>query len=136
MTRTAIWREIEGALRAEIEAGRYNPGDKLPTEAALSTRFGVNRHTVRRALGALEADGLTHARRGAGVFVAAKPAAYPLGRRVRFHENLEAAGLSASKEILRLETLAAAPRADALCFAGFSLRFSSAPASPQRWSRA
>lgn len=110
MTRTAIWREIEGALRAEIEAGRYNPGDKLPTEAALSTRFGVNRHTVRRALGALEADGLTHARRGAGVFVAAKPAAYPLGRRVRFHENLEAAGLSASKEILRLETLAAAPR--------------------------
>lgn len=110
MARTAIWREIEGALRSEIEGGLYRPGDKLPTEAALATRFGVNRHTVRRALAAMEGEGLTHARRGAGVFVAAKPAPYPIGRRVRFHQNLEAAGLAASKEILRLETVAAAPR--------------------------
>ncbi|MEL7463519.1 MAG: phosphonate metabolism transcriptional regulator PhnF [Pseudomonadota bacterium] len=106
----AIWREIERALRAEIEQGRYRPGDKLPTEAALATRFSVNRHTVRRALAAIEADGLTHARRGAGVFVAAKPTTYPLGRRVRFHQNLIAAGRTPAKEILRLETVAAAPR--------------------------
>lgn len=110
MTRTAIWREIEAALRAEIEEGRYSAGDKLPTEAALATRFGVNRHTVRRALASMSAEGLTHARRGAGVFVAARPARYPLGRRVRFHQNLEAAGYAASKEILRLETVASARR--------------------------
>ncbi|MEL6793053.1 MAG: phosphonate metabolism transcriptional regulator PhnF, partial [Pseudomonadota bacterium] len=110
MEKSAIWREIERALRAEIEQGRYNPGDKLPTEAALATRFAVNRHTVRRALAALAADGLIHARRGAGVFVAAKPTTYPLGRRVRFHQNLIAGGQTPAKEILRLETAAAAAR--------------------------
>lgn len=108
--RTAIWREIERALRSEIEQGRYRPGEKLPTEAALSTRFSVNRHTVRRALAALQADGLTHARRGAGVFVAAKPTTYPIGARVRFHQNLIASGQTPKKEILRLETVAAAAR--------------------------
>ena len=37
-----IWREIEATLRREIIAGQYPPGEKLPTEAMLSTRFGVN----------------------------------------------------------------------------------------------
>ena len=108
--RTTIWREIERALRIEIEQGRYRPGEKLPTEAALAKRFSVNRHTVRRALAALQTDGLTYARRGAGVFVAAKPTTYPIGARVRFHQNLIAAGQTPMKEILRLETVAAAPR--------------------------
>jgi GntR family phosphonate transport system transcriptional regulator len=50
---------------------------------------------------------LVHARRGAGVFVAARPTDYPLGRRTRFHQNLAASGQSAAREILRLETRAA-----------------------------
>lgn len=50
--------------------------------------------------------GLLYARRGAGVFVAAKPTDYALGRRVRFHQNLAAAGQAATREILRLETRA------------------------------
>lgn len=106
----SIWREIESALKDEIAAGRYGPGDRLPTEAALALRFGVNRHTVRRALGAMADAGTIFARRGAGAFVATRPAAYPLGRRVRFHEGFRAAGREAAKEILRLETVAAGPR--------------------------
>ena len=102
MTRRAIYQDIEDALRREISEGRYQPGDKLPTEASLSTRFGVNRHTVRRALAGLEADGVTHARRGAGVFVATAATVYPLGKRVRFHQSLEATGQSPSKRTLRL----------------------------------
>ncbi|MEM8755641.1 MAG: phosphonate metabolism transcriptional regulator PhnF, partial [Pseudomonadota bacterium] len=108
-TRT-IWREVEAAIRKDIAEGRYAPGEKLPTEAALARRFGVNRHTVRRALAETQAAGLTLSRRGAGVFVAAKPTAYPLGRRVRFHQSLAAAGRTPLKDVLRLETVAAAPR--------------------------
>lgn len=110
MTRQAIFREIEDALRREIADGRYKPGEKLPTEAALSTRFGVNRHTVRRALSVLQDEGLTNARRGAGVFVTSSATVYPIGKRVRFHQNVAAKGQTPSKEILRLETVAAAPR--------------------------
>lgn len=99
-----LWSAIAAALTKEITSGHYRPGDKLPTEAALSARFGVNRHTVRHALSALAERGLVHSRRGAGVFVAQRPTDYPLGRRVRFHQNVLAAGQTPSRNISRAET--------------------------------
>lgn len=100
----ALWSAIAATLRDEIGAGHYRPGDRLPTEAALSARFGVNRHTVRHALATLAERGLVHSRRGAGVFVAQRPTDYPLGRRVRFHQNVLAAGQTPSRRISRSET--------------------------------
>lgn len=99
-----IWRQIREALSDEI-GERYRAGDRLPSEAQLATRFGVNRHTVRRALAEMQAEGLVHARRGAGVFVTGTPVGYRLGRRTRFTRNLAEAGRTGSRDILRLETL-------------------------------
>ena len=107
MARTPIWKSIATHLRDEITAGQFAQGDKLPTEAALAARFGVNRHTVRHALGALADEGVVYARRGAGVFVTQVPTDYPIGKRVRFHQNLTLAGRGPAKEILSLETRAA-----------------------------
>lgn len=115
MPREAIWTSIAATLTAEVAEGLYKPGDRLPTEAELALRFGVNRHTIRRALAALADAGLVHARRGSGVFVAARPTDYRLGRRVRFHQNLIASGRTPSRRITRLETrVASAIEADAL----------------------
>ncbi|MGK3945910.1 GntR family transcriptional regulator, partial [Streptomyces caeruleatus] len=60
----SAWRQIADALEAEIVAGSLAPGSQLPTEAELAARFGVNRHTVRRALGALGEQGLVRASQG------------------------------------------------------------------------
>lgn len=109
MARGLIWKSITDTLRAEIAAGHYQPGDKLPTESQLAARFGVNRHTVRHALAALADEGLVHARRGAGVFVTIRPTDYPIGRRVRFHQNVVASGRAASRRFTLLETRAAGP---------------------------
>ena len=68
--RQPVWKSIARDLTEDLAQARYAPGDKLPTEAQLAARFGVNRHTVRRALGEMAELGLVHARRGAGVFVA------------------------------------------------------------------
>ncbi|MEL6451171.1 MAG: phosphonate metabolism transcriptional regulator PhnF [Pseudomonadota bacterium] len=115
MARTPIWKSIAQTLSAEIADGLYRPGDKLPTEAQLSTRFGVNRHTVRHALRALVEAGTVHTRRGAGAFVAQTPTDYPIGKRVRFHRNVAAAGRTPAKEVLSIETrLASAQERDAL----------------------
>ncbi|MEM6565638.1 MAG: phosphonate metabolism transcriptional regulator PhnF [Pseudomonadota bacterium] len=105
--KTPIWRAIADALRNDLAEGRYAPGDKLPTEAALADRFGVNRHTVRHGISALVDQGLIRTRRGAGAFVAATPTDYPIGQRVRFHENLIAAGRRPEKRILQIEERAA-----------------------------
>ena len=106
-TRTPIWRAIADSLHGEIAAGHYATGAKLPTEAALAERFGVNRHTVRRALKHLAGEGLVHARRGAGVFVQSRPLDYPLSNRVRFHQNLMAEGRVPEKTMLLVEVRAA-----------------------------
>lgn len=110
MNQPSLWATIAQTLRQEIGAGLYRPSEKLPTEAAFAARFGVNRHTVRQALAALAEEGLVYARRGAGVFVMGQPVDYPLGRRVRFHQNITASGRTASRKLTRLETRAAARR--------------------------
>ncbi len=102
----ALWSAIATTLTSEIASGHYRPGDRLPTEAALAARFGVNRHTVRHALAALAERGHVRSRRGAGVFVTQRPTDYPLGRRVRFHQNVLAAGQTPSRRISRSETRA------------------------------
>ncbi|MDO6723753.1 phosphonate metabolism transcriptional regulator PhnF [Celeribacter halophilus] len=104
MPRTPVWKSIAETLSEEIAKGHYRPGDKLPTEAELSARFGVNRHTVRHALSDLTERGITRSRRGAGVFVQSAPVDYPLGKRVRFHQNIRATGRLPRKKVLRIET--------------------------------
>lgn len=101
--KTPIWQAIADALRSDLADGKYAPGDKLPTEAGLAERFGVNRHTVRHGISALVEEGLIRTRRGSGAFVAATPTDYPIGQRVRFHENLVAAGRRPDKRVLQVE---------------------------------
>ena len=104
MGKTPIWKSIAATLEADLGAGHYGVGEKLPTEAQLAVRFGVNRHTVRHALSDMAERGLVRARRGAGVFVEAPPTDYPIGRRVRFHRAIEAAGRLPGRQVLHIET--------------------------------
>lgn len=102
-----LWQQIADRLRAEL--AQAQPGHRLPSEARLAARFGVNRHTVRRALAALAGDGLVHARRGSGVTVVAPPADYPIGRRTRFHAAMAATGRVPGRRVLSVETLPGTP---------------------------
>lgn len=70
------WETIASALTEDVRSRK--PGDRLPTEAALSERFGVNRHTVRHALDRLREMGLIYVMRGAGYFVADPPGSLAL----------------------------------------------------------
>lgn len=81
-----VWRQIAEAIEAEIAGGGLKPGTRLPTEAALTERFGVNRHTVRQAVKSLVDKGLVRVTQGSGTYVEAKPLTYPIGRRTRFSE--------------------------------------------------
>ncbi|MCC6621761.1 MAG: GntR family transcriptional regulator [Deltaproteobacteria bacterium] len=54
------------ALREAILAGRLAAGARLPPERALAEQLGVNRVTLRSALGRLAAEHLLSARQGSG----------------------------------------------------------------------
>lgn len=102
----AIYSQIARLLREEI-ASYFSPGECLPSENELAERFGVNRHTIRRAIEDLIAAGLLERRHGKGTFVLDGPADYILGSATRFTENIELLGKTPSNRILRKLTIPA-----------------------------
>jgi GntR family transcriptional regulator len=69
------YSSVAHALKAEIAAGNYEIGAKLPTEFELCHRFDVSRSTVRQALAELESAGLVRRRQGSGTTVVARETA-------------------------------------------------------------
>jgi GntR family transcriptional regulator of arabinose operon len=63
------YQQVVETLKSEILSGRYQPGQKLPSEAALVKRFGASRITVGRALRELRQAGLIQSRAGSGSYV-------------------------------------------------------------------
>lgn len=103
----ALWRQIANRLQADIGAGRYPPGGKLPTEAELSQQFRVNRHTVRRALEELSRGGLVRVEQGRGSFVAEDVLEYAVEPRTRFSEWIKRHNMEPSGRLLQLKETAA-----------------------------
>ena len=58
LPRRSVVDDAFAALQAKILHGAWAPGDKLPTEAALTAALGVSRSTVREALNRLASAGL------------------------------------------------------------------------------
>lgn len=69
-TAWGAYKGIADALRRRIAEGEFAAGSLLPSEAVLTSEFGVSRNTLRRALGDLEHEGLIRALPGRGRVVA------------------------------------------------------------------
>jgi GntR family transcriptional regulator len=61
---------IRDSLLDLIAAGQWKPGDRLPSETELTSRFGVSLGTVRQSIRSLVDEGVLLRRQGAGTFVA------------------------------------------------------------------
>ncbi|MEM6426683.1 MAG: phosphonate metabolism transcriptional regulator PhnF [Cyanobacteria bacterium P01_H01_bin.119] len=96
-----LYLQIAGELRRNIQESVFKVGDRLPPETELSQRFGVNRHTLRRAVEVLRQEGIIDIERGRGTFVMATPITVPLGKRVRYNEALKAQSLVPQWQILK-----------------------------------
>jgi len=87
-----LWRRIADDLEQSIARGTFEPGSRLPGEIEIAERFGVNRHTVRRALAALAQRGIVRAERGSGTYIERARIPYPIRSRTRFSEIVGGAG--------------------------------------------
>jgi len=96
----SFWRRIADELEQSIVNGAFRAGDRMPGEIEMATRFGVNRHTVRRAIAALAERGLVRAERGSGTFVEARRIVYPIRQRTRFSEIVSGAGRAAGGQLI------------------------------------
>ena len=98
----AVWKQIATVLHGDIAQGVLPAGSRLPTEAPLAARFGVNRHTVRRAVESLSRAGLVRVEQGRGSFVAEELIDYPVASRTRFSEWIRRHNKEPSGETLSL----------------------------------
>lgn len=86
-------QQIANKLRAAILTGKLQPGEKLPSQPDLSTRYGVARETVKAALRQLQADRLVISRQGSGSYVRAQTER-PVGLRPHVESAFERAHVS------------------------------------------
>jgi GntR family phosphonate transport system transcriptional regulator len=107
----AVWKQIADTLSTEIRDRAFTETGRLPSENELATRFGVNRHTLRQAVAALQVDGLVRIEPGRGTFIQNELLDYVLSRRTRFSENLQRQGLLPSKLLLTTREMPAPERA-------------------------
>ncbi|MFO7747241.1 MAG: phosphonate metabolism transcriptional regulator PhnF [Orrella sp.] len=97
----ALWRQISLLLADDIRNGTWQATEKLPTETNLASRFGVNRHTLRRAMAALEESGMVRIEQGRGTFVQEGLVDYPVSKRTRFTENIALTNRQPGGELIR-----------------------------------
>jgi DNA-binding FadR family transcriptional regulator len=64
-----LYEQIARKISRDIVGGKYQLGQRLPSERELSQAFKVSRPTVREAIIALELDGMVEVRLGSGVYV-------------------------------------------------------------------
>ncbi len=64
-----LYHQLKCVLMEDIETGKWQPGQQLPTETRLAADFGVSKITVRQALQGLADLGYIHREQGRGTFV-------------------------------------------------------------------
>jgi GntR family transcriptional regulator len=65
-----LYQQIKSLILNSLRLGEWKPGEAIPSEMDLATRFRVSQGTVRKAIDELAADNLLVRRQGKGTFVA------------------------------------------------------------------
>ena len=64
-----LYLQLEELLRSQIRDHILKPGDPVPTELELQSKYNLSRTTVRQAMANLERDGIINRQQGKGTFI-------------------------------------------------------------------
>ena len=97
--------QLAEMLEEEIVEGRWQSGQRLPSEPDLCEYYGLSRTTIRQALSRLEQEGLVARLKGRGTFVqAAQPRSWLIQTTEGFfHDEFVRTGHRVTSKVLRLE---------------------------------
>lgn len=96
-----LYYQLAEKIRVMIHQ-QFSPGDVLPSENELISRYNVSRNTVRQAIEVLEKEGYVVSRRGKGTYVASEGNRYQLLHLVSFSEDMHRRGLKPDTKLLGL----------------------------------
>jgi GntR family transcriptional regulator len=69
-TFSPLYQQIKALITQSLQSGEWKPGELIPSEVELASRFKVSQGTVRKAIDELSAENLVVRRQGRGTFVA------------------------------------------------------------------
>ena len=69
-TFSPLYRQIKNLILQALETGEWRPGQSIPSEQELASRFNVSQGTVRKAIDEMAAENLLVRKQGKGTFVA------------------------------------------------------------------
>jgi len=95
-----LYQQLYELLEARIRSGEWKPGDMIPPETELISRYAVSRITVRKVLDMLVTDGLLVRQRGRGSFVAQAKLEHGTTRIVSFTDDMRQRGLTPGTKII------------------------------------
>lgn len=98
--REKLYIQLTRILMEEINAGRWQPGEKIPTEEELCREYTVSKITVRQAILNLAEEGYLLRVQGKGTFVTGVLPEGCLSMRTRFTEEMFGKEVKVQKEIL------------------------------------
>lgn len=107
-TGVPLYHQLKTAILRDIEAGRWKPGDRIPTEDELIARFHVSKITVRQAVRELAQMGCVRREQGRGTFVQRPPIEEGPRELTSFTGEMRTHGLRAASQVLEQSIVDAA----------------------------
>jgi GntR family transcriptional regulator len=100
-----FYRQLGEYLKEQIEGGEYHPGDLLPSEAELMSKYSLSRTTVRLAFDLVERSGLIRRERGRGTIVNPPALTGRLQPLASFTEDVERLGRAPGTRLLESDLI-------------------------------
>ncbi len=103
--------QVRDILREHLQAGTWQPGERLPSEPELCRMFAVSRPVIRQALNDLAQHGLVARLKGKGTFVAPPKITESLVQKLTgFYQDMVEQGYTPTARVLRQELVPAGVR--------------------------
>ena len=97
---TPLYKQLEGILRQQIEAGKFKSDHPIHSERCLCEKYNISRITVRQAISEMINEGLLYRKQGKGTYVAKQKVTQGLARIVNFTRTVLDLGMNPSTKIL------------------------------------
>ncbi len=95
-----LYIQLTRILLDEINSGKWQPGQQIPTEEALCKEYTLSRITVKQAINNLVSEGYLMKYQGKGTFVTGVVPEACLNMRTRFTEDMFGKEVKSEKETL------------------------------------
>ncbi|MCY9807114.1 GntR family transcriptional regulator [Lentilactobacillus senioris] len=100
-----IYIQIHNEIKRDIENGKWQVGDRIPSERELSLNFGVSRMTLRQAIQTLVDEGILERRVGSGTYVANQKVQEKMSGVTSFTELMVASGKEPASKTISYHTM-------------------------------